>query len=268
LRVLAESSPDFETQLAPRLRALPFFRDPTDEEVDASYAAYVGGDFSLLCDVWRKIASPQRATLPPGLQRGYDHAGLAPRSMNAHGFLASVRAVLDAGIRFRAGLSAPTRHAMEHEFPWLEHRHEHIPAGWTPRFDFPPAFAAWIDVPDLDAARVRWQLAAGLNEVQQAHNSEDCARRFRLPELRLHAAREQALAINYLRHWAPDVTRALFRDCLFMLDGLNAAVFEMLCVERPGEMLRRSFTAAFTRRGEWRAFVDGLARPPWLLPVR
>jgi hypothetical protein len=267
LRTLADSSPEFESELAPRLRALPFFREPTDEEIDASYAAYRRGDFSELCDVWKQVAAAQRATLPPNLQRGYDHAGLAPRSMNAHGFLASVRAVLDAGIRFRAGLSVPTRHAMEHEFPWLEHRHEHVPAGWTPRFDFPSVFAAWIDVPELDAARVRWQLAAGLNEVQQAHNSEDCARRFRLPELRLHAARERELAINYFGHYAPGVTRALFRDCLFMLDGLNAAVFEMLCVERPAEMVRRSFTAIFTRRSEWREFLDGLGRPQWLLPV-
>ncbi len=115
--------------------------------------------------------------------------------------------------------------------------------------------------------RVRWQLAAGLNEVQQAHQSEDCARRFRLPALRLHAARERELAINYFGHFAPRVSRALFRECLFVLDALNAAVFSMLCVERPGEMMRRSFAAAFTQRAQWRAFLDGLARPQWLLPV-
>ena len=185
--------------------------------------------------------------------------------MNAQGFLASVRAALDAGVRFRAGLSGQTREAILRDFPWLENRHLHVPAGWTPRFDFPPEFAEWIDVPSLEAARARWQLATALNEVQQAHNSEDCARRFRIPELRVHAARERELAINYLSHWAPLVTRELFSECLFVLDALNAAVFAMLCRDRPGEMVGRSILGAISRRSEWRAFVGGLHQPQILL---
>jgi len=258
---------DFQNELLPRLLSQPCFRAPTESEIDAAYTAYRAGDFARLCDVWREEASAQRASLSPGLQRGYDHAGLLPRGVNAYSFLASLRAVLEAGVRFRAGLSAPTREALHQDFPWLEHRHEHIPSGWAPPFDFPPEFAAWIDVPELAEAKIRWQLAAGLNEVQQAHNSEDCARRFRLPELRQHAARERGLAINYFGHWAPEVTRALFRECVYVLDALNAAVFALLCLEQPGEMARRSIAGAMTRRGEWRAFVDGLARPQWLLPI-
>ena len=50
-------------------------------------------------------------------------------------------------------------------------------------------------------------------------------------------------------------------------DALNAAVFALLCVERPGEMVSYGIRAAFTRRAEWRAFVEGLAHPQWLLPV-
>ena len=246
---------------------MPCFRAPTEDEVDVAYAAYRGGEFAHLCDVWKAHARAQRSTLSPWMQGGYELARVAPAAVNAHAFLASLRAVLDAGLRFRSGLSAPTRYALEHDFPWLEKRHQHIPPGWTPRFDFPVEFADWIDVPQLEEAKARWQLAASLNEVQQAHNSEDSARRFGLPPLRIHATRERELAINYLGHDAPAVTRALFRECLFLLDALNAAVFDMLCVRRPGEMVRYAVAAAFTERAQWRTFVDGLAQPQWLLPL-
>jgi hypothetical protein len=258
---------DFERELRPRLEALPFFRAPSDGEIDAAFAAYQAGDFARLCDAWQRAAQPQRARLTPVLQAAYDRAGLMPAAVNAQGFLASVRAALDAGVRFRAGLSAPTRACLLTDFPWLERRHEHVPAGWTPRFDFPVEFALFIDVPDLDEVRRRWQLCCGLNEVQQAHNTEDCARRFRLPELRRHAARERELAIHYFRHDAPSVDRATFRAALYVLDGLNAAVFAMLCRERPGEMIRRSLIGALRHRDEWRAFVAGLDAPQWLMPL-
>lgn len=264
---MGEARLDFAAALLPSLRARPCFRAPTEHEIDASYAVYCGGDFARLCDVWRSEAQAQRAVLPPGLQRGYDHAGLLPSGVNAYSFLATMRAVLEAGVRFRAGLSAPTRAALHRDFPWLERRHEHIPPGWAPHFEFPPEFAAWIDVPELDEAKRRWQLAAGLNEVQQAHQSEDCARRFRLPALRLHAARERELAINYFGHSAPAVTRACFSECLYVLDALNAAVFSLLCLEMPGQMARRSVLGALTHRAEWRAFEAGLARTQWLLPL-
>jgi len=258
-------SRDFESRLLPKLLAIPFFRAPTDPEVDASYAAYSSGDFAHLCEVWKGVASAQRSILPPGLQRGYDHAGLLPTSVNAHVFLASVRAALAAGVRFRAGLTEQTRESIHRDFPWLENRHLHIPAGWTPQLEFLPEFAEWIDVPSLESAKARWQLATGLNEVQQAHNSEDCARRFRIPELRIHAARERELASNYFSHWAPLVTRELFRECLFVLDGLNAAVFAMLCRDRPAEMVGRSILGAISRRSEWKAFVAALAQPQLLV---
>jgi hypothetical protein len=258
---------DFDTAILPRLLALPFFRLAPDHELDVAYAAYQRGEWGALCDVWATSCAAQRATLTSGLQRGYDRAGLLPRAVNAQGFLASVRAVLDAGVRFRAGLSPALRASLEHDFPWLEHRHEHVPPGWTPPFSFPSEFAAWLeeDGAGLDAARARWQLAAALNEVQQAHNSADCARRFRLPELDRHAARERELALNYLAHWAPECTRAAFRECILSLDALNAAVFALLCVERPGEMIGRSLLGALTGKGEWKAFVAALDLPQRLL---
>ena len=71
--------------------------------------------------------------------------------------------------------------------------------------------------------------------------------------------------MNYFAHWAPAVSRALLRECVLVLDALNAAVFALLCVERPGEIVGRSVVAAFTRRGEWRQFVAKLDQPQWLL---
>ncbi|MEO6953761.1 MAG: hypothetical protein ABI321_18310 [Polyangia bacterium] len=255
-----------EPSLLARLVALPLFRTALDVEIDAPFAAYARGDFAGLCDTWCAVASAQRATLTSGLQRGYDHAGMAPRAVNAYGFLATVRAVLDAGVRFRATLSPPTRDALLSDFPWLARRHEHVPPGWSPHFDFPREFAEWIDVPDVDEAKRRWQLATGLNEVQQAHNTADCARRFRLPILLEHAARERALAINYFSHWAPTVSRSTFRDCVLALDALNAAVFALLCLEQPGQMVRRSIVGAIRHADEWKAFVAAMGRPQWLLP--
>jgi hypothetical protein len=86
---------------------------------------------------------------------------------------------------------------------------------------------------------------------------------FGLPELGEHAARERALALNYLAHWSPAVTPALWRLCLILLDALNAAVFEMMCRAHPGPMIVHS---VFGRRAEWRAFVEGLKTPQSLVP--
>jgi hypothetical protein len=252
----------FDTRLLPELRAIPFFRLPTDEEVASSWAAYRAGDFTRLVEVWAEVAEPTRATLPGALGLAYDQARRSPRLANGHAFLASIRAVLEAGKRFRATLSPAVRRALETGFPWLEHRHEHIPAGWTPPLAFPRAFAGFIDVA-LDDARARWQLVCALNEVQQTHYSNDAARRFRLPELHRHAARERELALHYLSRWAPDATEALFRQCLTILDGLNAAVFDMMCRKQPAHMIARSLVGAFSPAGraEWRAFVAALEQP-------
>ena len=266
-RRVLDGDADFDARLLPRLCALPYFREATGAEIDASFAAYASGDFERLCEVWREVADPVRATLPPKVARAYGRAHLAPRRVSAYAFLSSLRAVLAAGVRFRATLRPELARALETGFPWLEHRHEHVPPGFTPRFDFPPVFAAFIEAADLDDARARWQLAAALNEVQQSAYSLHAAARFRLPELTRHAARERALAVSYFSHWAPEVTRELWRQCVLSLDGLNAAVFALLCEERPGEMIARSLVGALTSGGEWRAFRAGLDVPQWLLPV-
>ena len=255
----------FEDRLLPRLLALPLFRLATAEEIDASYVAYVQGDFAALCDTWCRVAQPARCALTGGFGAVYSLAGLSPKMANAQAFLASLRAVLDAGARFRAQLSPPVRRAIETEFPWLERRHEHIPAGWTPRFEFPSVFSAFIDV-ELDAARLRWQLVTALNEVQQAHFSLTCARLFRLPELVDHAARERAMAINYFSHSAPPATRALWRQCILVLDGLNAAVMNMIAFDQRVPMIRHALVGLATGHRQWRAFVQGLTRPQWLQP--
>ena len=262
----ADGERAFDAGLLPRLMAIPFYRLATDEEIDRSYEAYCTGDFERLCDVWCEVAQPTRAELGP-LTRFYDRAGWAPARANGLAFLATVRAVLRAGEKFRARLSARTQAALGTEFPWLERRHQHIPDGWTPPFKFPDEFRLFIDALSVDDARVRWQLACGLNEVQQQHYSRHAAARFGVPELAAHGARERALAINYFSHWAPPATRELWRQCLLVLDGLNAATFDLLCNRAPAAFIAHAMAGMVTRRGEWQAFVAGLKKPQWLMPV-
>lgn len=253
--------------LLTKLQRLPCFRTATEQEVAASFSAYQRGDFERLCKVWREVAEPTRATLPGKLRLAYLHAGKGPRMINASIFLITVRAVLRAGERFRGGLSPEVREALHREFPWLERRHEHIPAGYTPHFDFPQVFTEFVEHGDLDDSRARWQLAVGLNEVQQSCYSAYAAELFRLPELHRHAARERALAVNYFGHWAPRCSEALWRETIWVLDALNAATFELVL-----GMLARAFApigplGIRARREQWNKFVAGLDTPQWLEPV-
>jgi hypothetical protein len=253
--------------LEARLKASPFFLGPSEREVRGSYEAYTSGDFARLCRVWSEIADPRRARLPGPAGLAYDGAHLVPRAANAYSFVACLRATLRAGDRFRGRLSPKVQTVLRTDFPWLDRRHEHVPDGWTPIFDFPTEFAEWIDAPSLDDMRARWQLATAMNEVEQAHYADHAAERFRLPELRRHGAREREMAINYFRHWAPRVTQELWRQCLAMLDGLNAAVFQMVCEDRRSEVIARSLVGAVTNAHEWRAFVAAMNRPVKLLEV-
>ncbi|MFO7561789.1 MAG: hypothetical protein R6X02_04045 [Enhygromyxa sp.] len=261
-----ESVPDLERLLA-RLRRIPCFRVATDEEVERSFAAYQSGDFGRLCEVWAEVTQPTRAALPIGLRTAYAHAGKAPRMVNASVFLVSVRAVLRAGERFREDLSPAVREALHSEFPWLERRHEHIPAGYTPKFEFPRVFAEFVEHGDLDDSRARWQLAVGLNEVQQTCYSRFAAGLFRLPELRRHAARERELAINYFGHWAPRCTKELWRETLWVLDALNAATFELVLGLLVPAFAPIGPLGVRARRAQWEAFVRALDTPQWLEPL-
>jgi hypothetical protein len=262
----AEGERSFDVGLLPRVQRLPFFRLVTDAEVDRSFAAYQSGDFGALVDEWQRAAQPTRADLGK-LARLYDRARLAPARANGLAFLATVRAVLEAGVKLRARLSVRTQQALAQDFPWLEHRHEHVPPGHTPRFRFPDEFRLFVDALAVDDARVRWQLCCALNEVQQAWYSTHAAERFGVPALLAHGARERLLAINYFSHWAPPVTRELWRQCLIMLDALNAATFDMICNREAGAIIRHALVGMVTRRQEWNEFVDGLARPQWMMPV-
>jgi hypothetical protein len=254
----------FDDGLLPRLARIPFFRLATDEEIERSHHAYESGDFACLCEVWSDVAQPTRADLGR-LTHLYDRARLAPARANGLAFLATVRAVLRAGERLRAQMSGRTRTALRSEFPWLERRHEHVPEGWTPDFDFPDEFRLFIDALDLDDARARWQLCAAVNEVQQQWYSRHAAERFGVPELALHGERERRLALNYFAHWAPRVTRELWRQVILMLDALNAATFDMICRRERLTMVRHAVVGMVTRRAEWDAFVDGLVQPQWTL---
>jgi hypothetical protein len=261
----------FETELLPELRRGAFFRLAPDEELRPVFAAYDElargrGTADAVCDAWRAL-EPTRARLAGVYGALYQRADRTPRLFNGLIFLASLRAVLAAGLALRAGLRPEVRRALETEFPWLEHRHEHVPAGHTPAFRFPPTFAAFLESGSLDDARARWQLVCALNEVQQASYSAFAARRFDLPALLRHAERERALALNYLGHFAPRVTFALFRQAVLVLDGLNAAVFDLTCRGARTAMLGHALVGMVTRRAEWRAFEAGLEVPQRLLPV-
>lgn len=256
----------FDSGLLPRVAAIPFFRLATDEEIDRSYQAYLTLDFDELCDVWCATAQPTRAELG-ALTRFYDRARWAPARANGLAFLATVRAVLRAGEKFRARLSTRTQEALARDFPWLEKRHRHIPEGWAPPFKFPDEFRLFIDALAVDDARARWQLCCGLNEVQQQAYSRHAAERFGVPELARHAARERQLAVNYFTHWAPGATRELWRQCIILLDALNAATFDLICNRARGAMVRHAFAGMLTRGAEWRAFVAGLDQPQYLMPT-
>jgi hypothetical protein len=267
----ADGVADFDATLLRGLLTLPFFRLASAAEVETAYASYqrvVAGTSSAdeLCRTWASLPAT-RATMPGIYARLYARIDRAPPLLSGLSFLTAVRGVLAAGARFRAGLRADVRAALETEFPWLEHRHEHIPSGYTPHFEFPPAFAAFLERGTLDDARVRWQLACALNEVQQASYSAFAAERCRLPALALHAARERALAANYLGHAAPAVSFELFWQCVVILDGLNAAVFDMTCRTARTAILSRALFGALTGAKEWRAFEDAVTTPQRLVPV-
>jgi hypothetical protein len=256
----------FAEGLLPQVAAIPFFRLATDEEIDRSYEAYLALDFEKLCDAWCAVAQPTRAELG-ALTKFYDRARWAPARANGLAFLATVRALLRGGEKFRARLSARTQEALAQDFPWLEKRHRHIPDGWAPPFKFPDEFRLFIDALAVDDARARWQLCCGLNEVQQHWYSRHAAERFGVPELLRHGARERQLAVNYFSHWAPGATRELWRQCIIMLDGLNAATFDLICNHARGAMMRHAVAGMLTRGAEWRAFVSGLDQPQWLMPT-
>lgn len=260
--------PDFEQTVLPALRRIPFFRLATEEEISRSYAAYAAGDIPGLLRTWRAVASPTRAEVPGLYGALYRHVGRLPLALTRLSVLSTMRAILQAGVRFRQGLRPATLQALQTEFPWLEHRHEHIPAGWAPRMDFPDSFRTFLDSEDLDDARARWQLCAALNEVQQSVYTDDLAVRFRMPELRQQSAREHALACNYFAHWSPAATPALWRQCILILDALNAAVLAVTCSPRgPLIMLGALLDSLLGRgRGQWSRFVTGLNEPQLLLP--
>jgi hypothetical protein len=262
-----EGAAEFESDLLPRIREVPCFREPTREEIDESYAAYLTGDWDHLCDTWARVAEPTRATVPPHLQGFYDRAGMLPPIMNGLLFLASVRSALAAGVEARQRLRPEVVACITTEFPWLEHRHEHIPPGYTPPFEFPRPFTDFIDAEDLDDVRVRWQLTTAFNEVQQTVYSAHAAQRFRLPALERHAARERELAHNYFGHWAPACTRELWAQSIYVLDALNAAIFDLIVRARGFRLMANSLFGAAFRRGEWTAFERNLAVPQALVPI-
>jgi hypothetical protein len=258
---------DFDARVLAPLAENRFFRRAPDAEIDASFAAYRSGDVGRLLAAWREGADPTRVLLPEVNARAFARAHLAPEIVNGLAFLATARAALAAGIAFRSRLRPEVQRAFASEFPWLENRHQHVPAGWAPGCAFPPAIDAFFDAPALDDAKARWQLVCALNEVVQSSYTRKLAALLALPSLNDHAAREEELAHNYFAHWSPPCSRELWRQCLIVLDGMSAAVFEACCATELRALIAFTLKGSFTRRKEWRAFLEGLKTPQWLLPA-
>ena len=69
------------------------------------------------------------------------------------------------------------------------------------------------------------------------------------------------MALDYFRHGAPRCSKDLWRETIYVLDALNAAVFELVC--KPHGVFAWAIQGALTQRGQWRAFVAGLDTPQW-----
>ncbi|MSP62192.1 MAG: hypothetical protein EXR72_18040 [Myxococcales bacterium] len=251
--------PEFEQRLLPRLRAIPFFRLATEEEIDRSFAAYAAADFPLLIATWLAVAEPTRATLDGIPARIYRSPRLLPVAIRRVSFLSTLRAVLAAGrILFDEQLRPESARAIRGAFSWIERRHEHIPPGFAPAFRFPDAFVEFIDGGTVEEAKVRFQIVAALNEVQQHAYSLHFAEHFDLPEVAVHAEREREMALDYLGHFAPPSTRELWRQSIIVLDGLNAAVFAMALRTHRVSFPAANLWHAIFRGDEWRQFRHGL----------
>jgi hypothetical protein len=260
-----EGMPDFDARVLAPLRSNRFFRLAPDAEVDASFSAYPNVDRMLT--VWREQADPTRATLPDYNKSAFARAHLAPNLINGLAFLVTTRAAIEAGKRFRQRFRPEVRRVLETDFPWLENRHQHIPDGWAPTCEFPPALDPFFNDTDLENAKVRWQLVCAFNEVMAAASSLYMKKLLALPMLERQATREEALARNYFAHWSPPVSRELWRQCLVVIDGINGAVYQAVCDTQLKPILGYTFFKAPLHTREWKRFVAALDQPQWLLPA-
>jgi hypothetical protein len=260
-----DAMPDFDAQILAPLQKDRFFRLATPEEIDHSYAVYP--DVERLISVWRETADPTRATLPEYNKSAFARAHLMPNLVNGLAFVVTTRAAIEAGKRFRQRLRPEVQKALERDFPWLENRHQHIPEGWTPACEFPAAIDPFFNDAEVADAKARWQLVAALNEVMAAASSRHLAKLLALPLLERQAEREEALAKNYFAHWSPEATHELWRQCILIIDGINAAIFATICDTQLRPILGYTFFKAPLHAREWKQFVAALDQPQWLLPV-
>jgi hypothetical protein len=82
-----------------------------------------------------------------------------------------------------------------------------------------------------------------------------------LPELERHAARERAMAIAYFERWAPESSEELWRQSLWILDALNAALLREVVGPRAIAFAGGAMWSALTSRDEWQRFVAAMEQP-------
>ena len=259
-----DAMPDFDSRILTELQKNKFFRLAPESEIDAVWNAW--GDVDRMLAAWRENADPTRATLPSYNKSYFAKAHLAPNLVNGLAFIVTTRAAIEAGKRFRQRFRPEVRASLERDFPWLENRHQHIPEGWAPVCDFPPAIDPFFNDASVTDAKVRWQVVAAFNEVMAAASSRYMVKLFALPALERQAEREEALARNYFAHWTPQITRELFRQCILVIDGINAAIYEAVCVTQLKPILGYTFFKAPLHTREWKKFLAALEEPQWLLP--
>jgi hypothetical protein len=260
-----DGMPDFDTRILEKLRQNRFFRLAPAAEIDAAYHA--SADIERLLATWRETADPTRATLPAYNKSYFSKAHLAPNLVNGLAFIVTTRAAVEGGKRFRQRLRPEVREALERDFPWLENRHQHVPAGWAPACEFPSAIDPFFNDASVEDAKARWQLVAAFNEVMAAASSRYLKNLLALPVLERQAEREEALARNYFAHWSPPATRELWRQCIVVIDAINAAVFETICDTQLKPILAYTFFKAPLHSREWKKFLTAVNEPQWLLPV-
>jgi hypothetical protein len=256
--VVFAAEPTFETAIAPGLRAHPFHRRASADELVALAGAWGAGDPDGVIRAWRASAAPIRATPVGVATRVLAASGSAPQPVVGRTWLAVLRAVGGAAEAFRAGLPPERAEALRAEFPWFAGRLDHVPSGPTPTLRFPPAWGEFFARGTGDELRGRWQLIASLNELVQAHYTEHCAGSFGLPVLQHQARHERALARRALGAWMPRAEPALLAQALELIDGLHAHILDATLLKLGPGMIARASWDALRRTTEWDDYVTAV----------
>ena len=89
------------------------------------------------------------------------------------------------------------------------------------------------------------------------------------PGLAARAKKAEAARARFLREGIQASARVLtmqMGSCIVVLDGLNAAVMQLIALDQPLAMVG-NVVRGMVGSDEWPQFVAGLQQPQWLLPA-